>query len=321
MMKPSSATLPISDLQTLFGNRLQENVQIANYTSARVGGVADALLMVRSADELAEAAKLLWERSIPFFLLGSGANVLISDAGVRGVVLLNRAHTIRIDSTSNPPSVWAESGANFGTVARQTALRGLSGLEWAATIPGTVGGAVYGNAGAHDGDVKANLILADILHHNQGRQSWTNAQMAFDYRSSALKRSKDPAVILAARFRLAHSTSEAVREKIDQFSLQRKNSQPPGASTGSMFKNPPGDYAGRLIEAAGLKGTRVGGVEVSKVHGNFFVNDQNATARNYFDLIQIVRAKVQQKFGIHLELEVELVGDWNGIIHSGDQLS
>lgn len=321
MMKPSSATLPISDLQILFGNRLQENVQIANYTSARVGGVADALLMVRSADELAEAAKLLWERSIPFFLLGSGANVLISDAGVRGVVLLNRAHTIRIDSTSNPPSVWAESGANFGTVARQTALRGLSGLEWAATIPGTVGGAVYGNAGAHDGDVKANLILADILHHNQGRQSWTNAQMAFDYRSSALKRSKDPAVILAARFRLAHSTSEAVREKIDQFSLQRKNSQPPGASTGSMFKNPPGDYAGRLIEAAGLKGTRVGGVEVSKVHGNFFVNDQNATARNYFDLIQIVRAKVQQKFGIHLELEVELVGDWNGIIHSGDQLS
>lgn len=321
MMKPSSATLPISYLQTLFGNRLQENVQIANYTSARVGGVADALLMVRSADELAEAAKLLWERSIPFFLLGSGANVLISDAGVRGVVLLNRAHTIRIDSTSNPPSVWAESGANFGTVARQTALRGLSGLEWAATIPGTVGGAVYGNAGAHDGDVKANLILADILHHNQGRQSWTNAQMAFDYRSSALKRSKDPAVILAARFRLAHSTSEAVREKIDQFSLHRKNSQPPGASTGSMFKNPPGDYAGRLIEAAGLKGTRVGGVEVSKVHGNFFVNDQNATARNYFDLIQIVRAKVQQKFGIHLELEVELVGDWNGIIHSGDQLS
>ena len=109
--------------------------------------------------------------------------------------------------------------------------------------------------------------------------------------------------------------------KFNQFALQRKNSQPPGASTGSMFKNPPGDYAGRLIEAAGLKGARVGGVEVSKIHANFFVNDQTATARNYFDLVQIVRAKVQQKFGVHLELEVELVGDWNEIKHSGDQFS
>jgi len=320
-MNTSSATLPFSELQKLFGSRLQENVQIANYTSARVGGVADAMLMVRSADELAEVVKALWERKISFILLGSGANVLVSDSGVRGVVLLNRAHTIRIDAESNPPTVWAESGANFGTVARQTALRGLGGLEWAATIPGSVGGAVYGNAGAFGNDVKANLLMADILHHSMGRQNWSKDQMALDYRSSVLKRTNDPAVILAAQFRLSHSTPEAAKEQIDQFSAQRKNSQPPGASTGSMFKNPPGDYAGRLIEAAGLKGTRVGGVEVSSIHANFFVNDQNATARDYSELIHIVRAKVEQKFGIHLELEVELVGDWNGNKHTGDQLS
>ncbi len=311
-MKPAASALPYPELHTLFGSRLQENVHIANYTSARVGGTADALLMVRSADELARAAQLLWERNLPFIVLGSGANVIVSDAGIRGVVLLNRAHTIRIDVESDPPTVWAESGANIGTVARQAALRGLSGLEWAATVPGTVGGAVYGNAGAHGSDIQTNLLLADILHRTAGRQSWTNAQMAFEYRSSALKRSSEPSVILAAQFRLEHSSPEKVKAKIEQFAAQRRRTQPPGASTGSVFKNPPGDYAGRLIEAAGLKGTRVGGVQVSQLHANFFVNDRNATASDYYDLIQIVRTRVEQQFGIRLELEVELIGDWNG---------
>lgn len=321
MMKTATANLPISDLHNLFGSRLQENVQIANYTSARIGGVADALLMVRSADELAGTAAELWQRNIPFLLLGSGANVLVSDAGVRGVVLLNRAHTVRIESASNPPTVLAESGANLGALARQLALRGLGGLEWAATIPGSVGGAVYGNAGAHGSEIQTNFILADILHRTSGKQTWTSAQMAFEYRSSALKRSKDQSVILTVQLRLEHSTPEAVKEKMEQFAEQRKRTQPPGASTGSVFKNPPGDFAGRLIEAAGLKGTRVGGVAVSKIHANFFVNDQNATASNYFDLIKIVRDRVKAKFGIHLELEVELVGDWNGIDHSGERVS
>lgn len=317
-MKPASLTLPLSDLRSLFGSRLQENVHIANYTSARVGGVADALLMVRSADELAKAATALWERGVPFVLLGSGANVIISDAGIRGVVLLNRAHTVRIDAEATPPCVWAESGANIGTVARQAALRGLSGLEWAATVPGTVGGAVYGNAGAHGSEIQTNLILADILHRTQGRKFWTNAQMAFEYRSSVLKRSPQQSVILAAQFGLERSTPEQVKEKMDQFTSHRKRTQPPGASTGSVFKNPPGDYAGRLIEAAGLKGKRVGGVEVSNLHANFFVNDQNASAKDYYELIQIVRSKVEQKFGVRLELEVELIGDWNGSNPSGE---
>lgn len=317
-MKSARSTLPIAELHNLFGSRLQENVQIANYTSARVGGVADALLMVRSADELARAAVLLWERDLPFTLIGSGANVIVSDAGIRGVVLLNRAHTVRIDAESSPPTVWAESGANIGALARQLALRGLSGLEWAATVPGTVGGAVYGNAGAHGSEIQTNLLLADILHRTAGRSNWTNAQMAFEYRSSALKRSKEPAVILAAQFRLEPSSPAQVKTRMEQFAAQRKRTQPPGASTGSVFKNPPGDFAGRLIEAAGLKGMRVGGVEVSRTHANFFVNDQNATAGDYYDLIQIVRSRVEKKFGIRLELEIELIGDWNHIRPRGE---
>lgn len=319
-MKPTLSTLPLEELRSLFGSRLQENVHIANYTTARVGGKADALLMIRSADELAQAAELLWERNLPFVVLGSGANVIVSDAGIRGVVLLNRAHTVRIDAESTPPTVWAESGANIGTVARQVALRGLSGLEWAATVPGTVGGAVYGNAGAHGSAVQTNLLLADILHRTAGRQHWTNAQMAFEYRSSALKRSTEPSVILAAQFRLEHSTPEKVKAKMEQYAAQRRRTQPPGASTGSVFKNPPGDYAGRLIEAAGLKGMRVGGVEVSQIHANFFVNDQNATASDYYDLIQIVRSRVEQQFSVRLELEIELIGDWNGNRRTGETI-
>jgi len=320
-MAPTSTTLLISELHNLFGNRLQENVRIANYTSARVGGVADALLMVASADELAQAVRHLWDRNIPFVLLGSGANVIVSDAGVRGVVLLNRAHTVRINTEGQSPLVWAESGANIGTVARQAALRGLSGLEWAATIPGTVGGAVYGNAGAHGSDIQAIFMMADILHQTSGRQYWNCDQMAFEYRSSALKRSTHPAVILSAQFRLEHSTPAQVKARMDEFADRRKHTQPPGASTGSVFKNPPGDYAGRLIEAAGLKGARVGGVEVSRIHANFFINNQNATAKDYFDLIQIVRSKVHELFGVYLELEIELIGDWNNIHQSGERHS
>ncbi|HNT53782.1 MAG TPA: FAD-binding protein, partial [Anaerolineaceae bacterium] len=175
-------------LRNLFGSRLQENVTLANYTTARVGGSADALMVVYSTAELAEVAGRMWTEKLPFHILGSGSNVLISDAGVRGLVILNHAHGVRVEAAGDPPTVWAESGANFSAVARQVALRGLSGLEWAAAIPGTVGGAVYGNAGAFGSNIQHDLVLAEILHREQGRQTWTVDQFEYDYRSSILKR-------------------------------------------------------------------------------------------------------------------------------------
>jgi len=303
--------LPLKELREQFGQRLQENVRLANYTAARVGGPADALLVVNSADELEKCVKTLWEMKIPFLLLGGGANVLVSDRGFHGVVLLNRAHTIKIHAQNDPPTVWAESGANLGMIARQAALRGLSGLEWANSVPGTLGGAIYGNAGAFDGDMQKNLLMAEILHPQEGKQIWSVEKFGYEYRSSVLKRSGTQAVILSATLKLEKSTPEAVKEKMDEFSNRRKQTQPPGASLGSMFKNPPGDYAGRLIEAAGLKGMRIGGVQVSPVHANFFVNSEAATASDYRHLIEIVRNTVEEKFGVRLELEVELVGDWS----------
>jgi UDP-N-acetylmuramate dehydrogenase len=272
----------------------------------------DAAVIAQSAAELESAVQSLWDMGTPFFLLGSGSNVLVSDAGIRGMVVINRAHTVKIDTHGAAPTVWAESGANLSGIARQLALRGLSGLEWAANVPGSVGGAVYGNAGAFGMDIKACLVLAEILHRTEGRQSWPGTRLELDYRSSLLKRDPGQAVVLAARFGLTTSTKDEVHARMDSYNTQRRRSQPPGASLGSMFKNPNGDYAGRLIEAAGLKGTRIGGAQISKMHANFFVNDQQASAKDIWGLLQLAHRTVQDKFGVDLELEVELLGDWNG---------
>ncbi len=300
----------MDQLRAIYGSHLQENVCMANYTTAHVGGPADGLLIVHTAGELEETVRQLWALNAPFYILGSGSNVLFSDRGLRGVVIINRAKTVKIDVHTAPPTVWVESGANLGALARQVALRGLSGLEWAATIPGTVGGAVYGNAGAHGGDMASNLVLAEILHRKKGRETWKGEQMAFDYRTSTLKRNPAEAVILAARLQLTFSTPAEVQARMDEFAAKRRRTQPPGASLGSMFKNPPGDYAGRLIEAAGLKGTRIGGAIISNVHANFFINDKKAAAADIGKLIKLAQDTVFEKFGVKLELEVELVGEW-----------
>ncbi len=310
MYNQANTLTPLTQLRNAFGDRLQENMLMANYTTAHVGGPVDAALIAQSASELESAVQRLWQMNIPFYLLGSGSNVLVSDAGLRGVVVINRAHTVKIDTHTNPPTVWAESGANLSGMARQLALRGLSGLEWAANVPGSVGGAVYGNAGAFGMDIKSSLILAEILHRKEGRQNWSSVRLEFDYRTSILKRTPVQAIVLAARFELATSTKGEVQARMDSYNDQRRRSQPPGASLGSMFKNPKGDYAGHLIEAAGLKGTRIGGAQISKLHANFFVNDQQACAKDIWELIQLAHRTVQDKFGVNLELEVELLGDW-----------
>lgn len=317
-MIPVSAE--ISKLQQKFGERLQAEVALARYTSARVGGPAELLLMANSAKELAEMISNLWELEQPFLILGGGSNVLVADAGVRGVVVLNRARHVRFSEHSMPPTVWAESGANFGLLARQAAARGLSGLEWAAGIPGSLGGAVVGNAGAFGADLSSNLIVAEILHripameatgqHIARREKWSKERFGYEYRSSVLKRGSEAAVVLSAKLRLMNSTPDAVKARMDEQTAIRHRTQPPGASTGSMFKNPPGDYAGRLIDAAGLKGTQIGGVQISPLHGNFFINLGNATASDFYRLVELARNTVADKFGIGLELEIQLVGEW-----------
>ena len=302
-------TPPIDMLYARLGDKVKENVSLAPYTSARIGGPADVLITAESADELARIIKMLWKLDLDFILLGGGSNVLVSDRGVRGVVVLNRAKAVRFHN-GDEPAVTVESGVVFSNLANRAASKGFSGLEWAATVPGTIGGAVYGNAGAFGGDMAGNLIWTELLTEN-GREKFTAGQMGYGYRTSVLKRGELDAIVLCAELRLSNSTKEEVTVKIEQFSAHRKATQPPGASMGSMFKNPNGDYAGKLIEASGLKGTRIGNAEISPLHGNFFVNHANTKANDIFALIQLVQKTVKEKQGVDLELEIELVGEWD----------
>lgn len=303
------ATRLVDSLYAKLGDKVKENISLAPYTSARIGGPADILITAESADELARIIKLLRKQEIDYLMLGGGSNVLVSDQGVRGVVVLNRAKGVRFHS-GDDPSVTVESGVIFSNLANRCAAKGFAGLEWAATVPGTVGGAVYGNAGAFGGDMAGNLIWAELLTEN-GRERYTSEQMGYGYRTSILKRGELDAVVLAAELRLKNSTKEEVTTSIEQFSAHRKATQPPGASMGSMFKNPNGDYAGRLIEAAGLKGTRIGNAEISPLHGNFFINHDTTRAEDIRALIQLVMKTVKEKLGVELELEIELVGEWD----------
>ncbi len=302
-------TPPIDMLYAKLGDQVKENVSLAPYTSARIGGPADILVTAGSGDELARIVKLLWKLDLEFIMLGGGSNVLVSDKGVRGVVVLNRAKGVRFHN-GDEPSVTAESGVVFSNLANRCASKGFSGLEWAATVPGTIGGAAYGNAGAFGGDMAGNLISVELLTET-GPEKFTVEQMDYGYRTSVLKRGELDAIVLAAELRLTNSTKEEVTVKIEQFSAHRRATQPPGASMGSMFKNPNGDYAGKLIEECGLKGARIGNAEISPLHGNFFLNHANTKAADIFALIQLVQKTVKEKQGVDLELEIELIGEWN----------
>jgi UDP-N-acetylmuramate dehydrogenase len=311
-MMPSTftnITIPQWDfLFTTFGKNMKRDVPMARFTAARVGGSAEGLLVTESVESLSEVVSTLWDKDIPFMVLGAGSNILISDYGIRGVVILNRAKENTIDDKNL--TVWAGSGASFGQIARKVSARGYSGLEWATGIPGTIGGAVFGNAGAHGGDVAGIFNVADILHRVRGKEKWTVEQMEYSYRSSKLKRDLIDAVILSACFNFEKSSSGSTKILVEKIAIRRKKTQPTGASMGSMFKNPPGDYAGRLIELAGLKGTRIGGAFISPVHANFFVNDEETKARDIYELIQLAQKTVLDEFNIELDLEIELIGDW-----------
>jgi UDP-N-acetylmuramate dehydrogenase len=296
--------------ETLGSNKVLNGQPLARYTSLRIGGPADLLIAVQSAGSLRLAAELAWDHGVPCWVLGSGSNVLVSDAGVRGLTILNRARDVVFSSDS----VRAASGASLSTIARQSVTKGLAGLEWATGIPGTVGGAVVGNAGAWGGDVASTLRRATVLEQPGLTNEWPVARFGYGYRTSVLKYAArhggQDKVILEVEFALQPAERKALEARVAKITSQRKASQPPGATCGSVFKNPPGDHAGRLIEAAGLKGIRQGQAEISPVHANFVVNRGDATAADVRVLIDRARQEVQTQFDIVLQPEIELVGDW-----------
>lgn len=300
--------------RAVFGESLQTNVLLTRFTSARVGGPADLFVTVRNATELQASVEMAYHLGLPYFILGGGSNILIADAGIRGLVVHNRARSVRFRNTGASVVCTVESGANLSSLARQCIAKGLGGLEWAVSVPGTVGGAVVGNAGAHGGDMHGTLIAATVWEAGEGVRIYSNEELEYGYRDSVLKRDQATGaprrVVLAAELALEPEAVDVLMARADGFTAHRKQTQPGGASTGSMFKNPEHYYAGYLIDAAGLKGFRAGDAVISEKHANFFVNEGDATAEDVRGLIAEAWNTVREQFGVELELEVELVGDW-----------
>ncbi|MFN2290443.1 MAG: UDP-N-acetylmuramate dehydrogenase [Anaerolineae bacterium] len=294
---------------------VHEHEPLAAHTSLRVGGPADILVVADNMESLRDAVAMAWEHDVPCRVLGAGSNVLVSDRGMPGLVVINRTKAIKFSEQN----VRAESGASFSTVAQRCVTRGLAGLEWATGIPGTVGGAVVGNAGAWGSDVASTLHSALIMEPDGTVASWGVERLDYGYRQSALKGAKGPRdvagssrqpVVLEATFNLQPGDRHALRARVVEIAARRRASQPSGATCGSVFRNPPGDHAGRLIEAAGLKGEHRGNALISPVHANFIVNLGGASASDILTLIKLAYRSVKEQSGVRLELEIELLGRW-----------
>jgi UDP-N-acetylmuramate dehydrogenase len=299
-----------TEIQRRIGVKTSRDEPLGRFTTMRVGGPADLFVTPHNRFELRKLVQFARGRDLPHFLLGRGSDLVIADAGIRGLVIQIRAEGIRIDGER----LVAEAGAQMARAATEAQKAGLTGLEFGLAIPGTVGGAVWANAGAHEGDIAGVIESASVLAADGTEGSLDVADLGFAYRDSRFKHVADgaaPELVMDATFRLAPADPAAIAASLDEIRTWRRTHQPLGIpSAGSVFRNPPGDSAGRLIEAAGLKGTRIGGAAVSEKHANFIVNDQRGTAADVRGLAEHVRAVVAERAGITLEPEIEFVGDW-----------
>ncbi|MGI6379518.1 MAG: UDP-N-acetylmuramate dehydrogenase [Anaerolineae bacterium] len=294
-----------------YDTRAQRNAPLAPYTTYGVGGPADVLIIAETIDELATLVQMAHAAGVPGVVLGAGSNVLVADAGVRGLVILNRCVQHRIDDDG---VLVAESGADLRKVARATVDAGWAGLDWAVGVPGSVGGGVVGNAGAYGGCIADNLLWVDVALPDGSRALWGRDEMGYGYRTSALKRLSDPdqrPVVLQAAFQLVKADPTALQERVRAIQTQRLARTPAGRCAGSVFKRTLHYPAGFLIEQAGLKGRRVGDAVVSDKHANFIMNEGRATAAEIRELILLVQREVQQQLGELLEPEIEFVGAWD----------
>ncbi len=289
---------------------LPQQQPIGKYTAARIGGPADYLFVADSAttdDQLVEMFCAALQAGLPVRVIGGGANILVSDAGVRGLVIVNRAAGLDWQAEG---AVTARAGTGLLALARAAAARGWCGFEWAIGVPGTLGGALVNNAGAHGADMAASVVEARIARADGTIETWPAERLQFGYRASALKHHPAPFLVLSVRLRFAADAPDAIHARMAEYTAHRRRTQPTGASLGSVFKNPPNDYAGRLIEACGLKGYQIGTAQVSPLHANFFLSDGHTRAADYRALIEHVQAVVQQRCGVWLEPEIQFVGEW-----------
>ncbi|MGE9212942.1 UDP-N-acetylmuramate dehydrogenase [Exiguobacterium aurantiacum] len=286
-------------------DRVNQDEPLSAHTYTKLGGKADYFVAPHTYEEVQAVLELAHRESVPFMILGFGSNLIVRDGGLRGIVLnLNELKTIRRDGNQ----LIAQAGAAIIDVSRQALTEELSGLEFACGIPGTVGGAVYMNAGAYGGETKDVIASAVVLSPAGELMTLTKEELDLDYRTSRV--SKDGLIVLEATFELEPLGYDAIKEVMDDLTHKRESKQPlEYPSCGSVFKRPPGYFAGKLIQDCGLQGKRIGGAEVSLKHAGFIVNIDEATATEYISLIRHVQATVKAKFEIELEPEVKIIGE------------
>lgn len=275
------------------------------YTYTKTGGKADILAFPKNKEELAQLMIWAKQRTIPIVTLGNASNVIIKDTGITGIVImLEKINTIHFDQTR----VHVASGMPLIELAKQVAQKSLSGLEFACGIPGSVGGAIYMNAGAYGGEMKDVVEAVDVIDEDGQFKTYTCDEMAFSYRYSIIQKSTD--IIIGATLNLAKGSPNDIEKKMQELTHLRQLKQPlEYPSCGSVFKRPEGYFAGKLIQEANLQGKRIGGVEVSKKHAGFMVNINHGTATDYKQLIAYVQNEVKKQFNVDLETEVKFIGD------------
>ncbi len=294
------------------GGRAQRGEPLARHTSLRVGGPADLYVKAETVDDVVGWFGLTREHGVPALALGNGSNVLVSDRGVRGVVIEIACRRHTLTAHDGDGVVTAEAGVSLPALAYQLARQGWAGFEPGIGIPGSVGACVVNNAGARGWSMADTVMSVFALGPHGDVYTLPAADLAFEYRGSRFKHQPPQGreIVLRADLRVRRDEPAAIQARMAEHTASRRSSQPTTPSVGSMFKNPPGDYAGRLIEAAGLKGHRVGQAQISPKHANFFVNLGGATAADVVALIHTARAAVREGFGVSLELEIEPLGDW-----------
>ncbi|MBB3868178.1 UDP-N-acetylmuramate dehydrogenase [Geobacillus sp. NFOSA3] len=275
------------------------------HTLVKIGGKADFLVWPTTYEQVMEVVRLKEKYQLPFTLLGNGSNVIVRDGGIRGIVMqLKHLTEIKVEGEK----IIAQSGADIKAVSRFALEHSLTGLEFACGIPGSIGGAIMMNAGAYGGEVKDVIDHVKVITQTGECKILKKDDLQLGYRTSIISKTHD--IVLEAVFQLKKGDPQKIKEKMDDLTFQRESKQPlEYPSVGSVFKRPPGYFAGKLIQDSGLQGKGVGGAEVSTKHAGFIINKNNATASDYIATIEMVRKTVKEKFGVDLELEVKIIGE------------
>ncbi|MFJ8263683.1 UDP-N-acetylmuramate dehydrogenase [Rummeliibacillus sp. NPDC094406] len=296
----------VKDLSTIVNPQdVKIDEPLKNYTMTKLGGNADVFVMPSTEEAAAEVVRYAHLHKIPIFLLGNGSNMVIRDGGIRGIVLnLSKLDQICIDGTT----VYAQSGALIIDVSKAAAAKSLTGLEFSCGIPGSIGGAMAMNAGAYGGEIKDVIVSCKVLTPTGDVLELLKEQLELGYRKSII--AKNGYYVLSSVFELQKGDQETIDATIADLTFKRQSKQPlEYPSAGSVFKRPPGNFAGKLIQDSGMQGKGVGDAEVSTKHAGFIINKGNATASDYIDTIHMVQRVVKETFDIDLETEVKIVGE------------